>query len=432
MHSCHHIAPDGSAPARDHCPSSLDAWASDVIRHRAIPVTTPIRTIIDIAVGLPTSALEAAVDEADKLDLVDPERLRANLDRRKGQQGVRPLRTLLDRATFVLTDSELERRFLPIARRASLGIPETQTRVNGFKVDFHWPDLGLVVETDGLRYHRTHRTTDPGPCSRPGTYRRRAHSPAFHPLAGALRARPRARNPGGGGSARLPDIVWWIGYAIATPSHQTRGWAADALALAGGCRRTTKKALGLGVCRPAARSRFARGRDRGNSRAARLWGRPGRGTGAARGDRPSAAASEGAGVARPPLRRRRPRAGRPRSRQGVPGRGPRLSRPDRQPARPRRSSGRRGRRGTGPRLVCRRADRGHSLRRRHERRRRRRAATRRCLPRGGHDRPRRAWRRPRRRSGLACRTHPGRRPRAGARGPASRARIHAAPLPPVV
>jgi very-short-patch-repair endonuclease len=27
--------------------------------------------------------------------------------------------------------------------------------VNGFEVDFFWPDLGLVVETDGLRYHRT-------------------------------------------------------------------------------------------------------------------------------------------------------------------------------------------------------------------------------------------------------------------------------------
>jgi very-short-patch-repair endonuclease len=27
--------------------------------------------------------------------------------------------------------------------------------LNGFKVDFYWPDLGLVVETDGLRYHRT-------------------------------------------------------------------------------------------------------------------------------------------------------------------------------------------------------------------------------------------------------------------------------------
>ncbi|HSR22622.1 MAG TPA: DUF559 domain-containing protein, partial [Candidatus Eisenbacteria bacterium] len=26
---------------------------------------------------------------------------------------------------------------------------------NGFRVDFHWPELALVVETDGLRYHRT-------------------------------------------------------------------------------------------------------------------------------------------------------------------------------------------------------------------------------------------------------------------------------------
>jgi very-short-patch-repair endonuclease len=27
--------------------------------------------------------------------------------------------------------------------------------VNGFRVDFLWPELGLIVETDGLRYHRT-------------------------------------------------------------------------------------------------------------------------------------------------------------------------------------------------------------------------------------------------------------------------------------
>lgn len=61
----------------------------------------------------------------------------------------------MDKATFVLTDSELERYFLPIARRAGLGRPLTQARVNGFDVDFYWPELGLVVETDGLRYHRT-------------------------------------------------------------------------------------------------------------------------------------------------------------------------------------------------------------------------------------------------------------------------------------
>ena len=30
--------------------------------------------------------------------------------------------------------------------------------VNGFRVDFYWPELGLIVETDGLRYHRTRRS----------------------------------------------------------------------------------------------------------------------------------------------------------------------------------------------------------------------------------------------------------------------------------
>jgi hypothetical protein len=77
------------------------------------------------------------------------------LDARKGQRGTGPLGAILDRSTFVLTDTELERYFLPIAARAGLAPPLTQKHVNGFRVDFYWPDLGLVVETDGLRYHRT-------------------------------------------------------------------------------------------------------------------------------------------------------------------------------------------------------------------------------------------------------------------------------------
>jgi very-short-patch-repair endonuclease len=126
------------------------------LTHRAnIPVTTPVRTLIDLGTRLPSHALEAAVNEADKLELISPPALRAALNDRRRQRGVRPLRELLDRGEFVLTDSELERRFLPIARRASLDEPLTQQWVNGFRVDFYWPDLRLVVETDGLRYHRT-------------------------------------------------------------------------------------------------------------------------------------------------------------------------------------------------------------------------------------------------------------------------------------
>jgi very-short-patch-repair endonuclease len=32
--------------------------------------------------------------------------------------------------------------------------PLTKAWVNEYEVDFFWPDLGLVVEADSLRYHR--------------------------------------------------------------------------------------------------------------------------------------------------------------------------------------------------------------------------------------------------------------------------------------
>lgn len=120
-----------------------------------IPVTTVERTLLDLAQAMSRTRLEAAINAADKRDLVDPETLRSTLESYTGRRGVRALRLILDRRTFVLTDSELERAFLPIARRAGLARPETGRRLNGFKVDFFWPALGLVVETDGLRYHRT-------------------------------------------------------------------------------------------------------------------------------------------------------------------------------------------------------------------------------------------------------------------------------------
>ncbi len=127
----------------------------DVTRRQGIPLTSPICTLVDLASRLTPSKLEAAVNEADKRDLVNSEALRAALHPLPRRPGVATLRRLLDRRTFQLTDSELERLFLPIVRRAGLPLPETGCRVNGFKVDFFWRELGLVVETDGLRYHRT-------------------------------------------------------------------------------------------------------------------------------------------------------------------------------------------------------------------------------------------------------------------------------------
>jgi very-short-patch-repair endonuclease len=127
----------------------------EVTARHGIPVTTPLCTLIDIASRLPRGALEAAINEADKRGLTDPERLRAALAPSPGRPGVLALRETLDRRTFTLTDSELERQFMSIVRQANLPMPVTGRYINGFKVDFHWPEIGLVVETDGLRYHRT-------------------------------------------------------------------------------------------------------------------------------------------------------------------------------------------------------------------------------------------------------------------------------------
>jgi very-short-patch-repair endonuclease len=120
-----------------------------------ITVTSPAQTLVDLATELDPIALERAVNDADKRDLIDPEALREDLTRFAGNPGIRPLRHLLDKLFFRLSDSDLEIYFRRIVGVAKLPIPLTKQRVNGFEVDFFWPDLGLVVETDGLRYHRT-------------------------------------------------------------------------------------------------------------------------------------------------------------------------------------------------------------------------------------------------------------------------------------
>jgi very-short-patch-repair endonuclease len=129
--------------------------AAEATRRHGIPVTSCACTIVDLAPRLSRDELEATIGAADRLGLIDPEALRAGLDGFAGRPGAAIVRRTLDRRTFRITDSRLERRFLALVRGASLPLPDTARRMNGFRVDFFWDELGLVVETDGLQYHRT-------------------------------------------------------------------------------------------------------------------------------------------------------------------------------------------------------------------------------------------------------------------------------------
>jgi very-short-patch-repair endonuclease len=131
----------------------LRAWEFAV--RDGVPVTGIVRTLIDLALRHERREVERAINEADRLGLIDPEALVTALDRYDDRRGPGKLRRILDRRSFRMTDSELEWRLLRLIERAELPMPMTGKRLNGYKVDFYWPHLGLVVETDGLRYHRT-------------------------------------------------------------------------------------------------------------------------------------------------------------------------------------------------------------------------------------------------------------------------------------
>jgi very-short-patch-repair endonuclease len=130
-------------------------WNRDLGSRFGIPVTEPVRTFLDLATVAGPKTVERAINEADKLDVIDADSLRRALEDHPGEPGIRLLRHVLDKDTFRLSDDELERLFRPLATAAGLSVPLTKAMVDEFEVDFFWPDLGLVVETDGWRYHRT-------------------------------------------------------------------------------------------------------------------------------------------------------------------------------------------------------------------------------------------------------------------------------------
>ena len=140
---------------RAHTTAHLDP--ADATRRHGIPVTSPARTLLDVAATEPTSVLDRAANEARVLRLVSDHSLNEQFARYPNHRGVTALRqTTL--AEPKLTRSEAEHRLLELIRAAQLPEPLTNARVAGYEVDFLWPDHRLVVEVDGYAFHSTRRS----------------------------------------------------------------------------------------------------------------------------------------------------------------------------------------------------------------------------------------------------------------------------------
>src|SRR4051794_19223938 len=86
--------------------------------HEGIPVTTPERTILDLAATLQRRPLERVLDQAENTRLTDVPSLVAIARTTPGHRGASKLLTTLDDHVpgTTLTKSELEERFLKLCR----------------------------------------------------------------------------------------------------------------------------------------------------------------------------------------------------------------------------------------------------------------------------------------------------------------------------
>ena len=127
-----------------------------------IPVTTPARTLIDVASVSSRDATEEALDDALRRGLVTLPRMRRRLTGiggNGGRRGVALMRSLLDaRQGDGVPESVLETKVLRVIKRAGLPRPALQHRIRAGNrpvaiVDFAYPKQRLAIEADGYRWH---------------------------------------------------------------------------------------------------------------------------------------------------------------------------------------------------------------------------------------------------------------------------------------
>jgi len=129
---------------------------------RGLPITTPERTIIDLAAVLSEGHLERIVDNGLAARIIDLDRLHEVFSEvgRQGKPGTRMLRRILDaRSTgYVAPESELERRLIGLIKDNHLPDPDRQfspdwlAPTNG-RVDLAYPEAKLIIEGDSRRWH---------------------------------------------------------------------------------------------------------------------------------------------------------------------------------------------------------------------------------------------------------------------------------------
>lgn len=145
----------------------------DVRRLHGLPVTSPARTILDIAAILSASGpgrqrgqrgralaprrlseLEQLIAQAEYARLTTARELGERLARKPGMRGSRMLREILGlEGGAQRTRSKPEEGLVSLLRRHGIGGFEANARIHGYEVDILWRELAFAVEVDGWDGH---------------------------------------------------------------------------------------------------------------------------------------------------------------------------------------------------------------------------------------------------------------------------------------
>jgi hypothetical protein len=124
----------------------------DVRRHLGIRVTSPARTLLEIAPRTPDTDLTRMVNDARRDGYVHLATLTDLVARCPNHPGATKLKAIVEQPHGP-TRSDFEDRFLAFARAYGLPAPLVNTHLNGREVDALFEVEKLIVELDGWEFH---------------------------------------------------------------------------------------------------------------------------------------------------------------------------------------------------------------------------------------------------------------------------------------
>ncbi|MBV9000264.1 MAG: DUF559 domain-containing protein [Solirubrobacterales bacterium] len=127
----------------------------EVQRHKGLWVSSPARTVLEMAGTGSSYELSAAIDEGLARERLIPQELEDVLARNRPCRGAARLAEILgDETATAMSRSKREKLMLRLLRNAGLPLPETNVEFGRFEADFLWRAQRLVVELDSYRFHR--------------------------------------------------------------------------------------------------------------------------------------------------------------------------------------------------------------------------------------------------------------------------------------